>query len=301
MDVLSYVIGVQAGKKSGGGSGGSGGGGGGALPPGVYYENDGMGIPRARDKSFFPFNGNTYCLSADNAASAYKAGTTIYRYDGASWVSVVATPDMSYSAAQGPYAFFGGELNGKIHIKASKTHYVFDGTTLTKLNDLPSGELKLFIDGGKLMGTYSNNYYEWDETTDAWTLITVTTPSGVLIKDLWTVGNNTYASDYNKKHYRFNNNAWEDTGVVLGGFPDRTNHCVIGNKLYYYRSYTATDTVNRQAPLYCIDYETMTETKAGSVPKSTRLTLFKDGNNNLRYYDFTEADASNNIIHYIPE
>ena len=38
MDILSYVLGVQAGKKSGGGSGG----GGGSLEPGVYFKNSGI-------------------------------------------------------------------------------------------------------------------------------------------------------------------------------------------------------------------------------------------------------------------
>lgn len=162
MDISSFLIGLQAGKKSAGG--------GGLLPAGAYWKPLGMKFPNRYGQSWHTYQGNVYAVTS-SSASVYAG--QIYRLDGDTWTLVTSTSTY-WSIGRGS-AVNSIEFNGKLHIYggASKNHFVFDGTTMIAKNSFPTNVYSggsLFVENGTLkMSGDSYKVYAWDEATDTWT------------------------------------------------------------------------------------------------------------------------------------
>lgn len=138
-------------------------GGGGSLPAGAYWMQK-VYPPYITATEYFPFGNTEYYFAKPSSSS-----TTYNLYDYAD-----GAYNLIYSGIErgtGQHL----EYNGKIHgIGYNALHYVYNGSTLTKLNDIPgeslgNGHINRFVWNDNLYVYAKNKLYVWDEATDTWT------------------------------------------------------------------------------------------------------------------------------------
>lgn len=138
--------------------------GGGGLEPGVYYKRLDFFRYDSNPQTYIWFNGELYCFSHPETYVF-----DIYKRDGSAWNKIISQIKLNPGYLRPVF------LNGKMHIIGYKTHFVFDGTTITQLNDVPSTTTvdSSILYNGKLVIVDQTTFYEWEESTDTWkTLVT---------------------------------------------------------------------------------------------------------------------------------
>ena len=173
MDITSFVLGLQKGKSMGGSGGGS-------LPDGVYFSHA-TNLKASSDRPYiFELNGVKYCI-VNNTSS--NMTYTFYKWENNEWVIALDTFLGSSYADFNPFGGYSGriEYNGKYHFFGSEksSHYVFDGTTITRMADLPYtnyNDAVAVFNGNLLIPLMSSGYnggylHQWNEATDTWTKI----------------------------------------------------------------------------------------------------------------------------------
>lgn len=285
MNVSSFLIGYQAGKNSGGG----GSSGGGTLPAGVYWEQFKPYAPKAVTNYFFKYNGKLHLLSRQSSSSDLY---DIYEYSNGVYSIIASNLNILYGASG------VREYNGKIHFLAGgyEYHYVFDGGTLTRLNNLPTSATKneVFEWNGIL---YVHSYgtsavlYQWNESEDTWT------DSGIVQSEFYANG---YRFVYNDELYRLDSKKLykyvDGSAVLIKTFDFSTSlNMLIGDNLY-----STTSSVGI-VPIYKYNIATDTLTDLG-------LTPYFGSGGYLYYYDGTVRLAGGNstwrnnlILHEIAE
>ena len=144
--------------------------GGGSLPAGAYWESLDIPYPSLNLQSWFSFQGELYAFIGSYTTNCDI--TSISKYSNGTWSSVVSGINITFANPDNvPFV----EYNGKIHLYGSdsKSHYVFDGSTITRMNEIPDRlvDNSMFVQDGLLKAySYANGKaYFWDESTDTWT------------------------------------------------------------------------------------------------------------------------------------
>ena len=289
-DTISYVMGMNAAKGSGSSGGGTGGA---SFPEGVYFENDGMGVPTKYYRYIYEKNGTLYSVARTSDGNSPTYSAKLYKYADGAWTALVTASEFRWSCFTN-YNCFQCVINGKTHFLGGSNHGVIDeeNGTLTNLNYAPAS-LNYFIDNNRLFGESSGKFYSWDESTDTWTQEGT---SSFSTRRCFTINNKgycTYRSSGIVKLYEFDNMSWKDTGVVLVG--DAVRPFVVGSKLYYIYSSS-----NNQYMLACFDADTMTDRALGTVPYfGGAYCVFVYFNNKLRYCAPSYDDTINAVLHII--
>lgn len=238
-DVLSYAIGLQAGKGNGGGSSG----GGGALEPGAYFYR-----PDIKVKNYYQqwaeYNGEIY--SFRNTASGNTDYYTIEKLVDGEWTTVIDSCSLSSTQGNMNIMF----LNGKLHFVNNRNHYEFDGATVTKksnpVNNIDVG--KAAVADGKLYTYYSSGQilYEWNESADTWSGTSL--GSGYKGRTLLGCGKDLYLLDDSGNLSRYENGALTAVATLndyyLRWQPIYYNGCIY---------YASDDYQNKAGKLYKYD------------------------------------------------
>lgn len=251
-DPMSFVIGQQAGK-SGGSSGG-----GGSLPAGAYWKQIQPLVPVNKEHIFFVFNDVLYLCTKTSDGS----GFAIYKFSDEKYTFVTQVTNTYL------YPTIACELNGKVHLFVSNAsyHYVFDGTTITKMSNLSGSPYSgdFFVFNGTIYASYLNDTYQWNESSDTWTVSDLF-PSGykaenkgiflVHNNELYSIGDNITS----KQICKYENQSMVkilDMPVYASG---STVSYEKGKVYYIHDVFSPTD-------IYCYDIESNTIQKVGSVP-----------------------------------
>ena len=157
-DALSKVI-VEAVETGGGGSAG------GTLPAGIYWSQDGT-PPLNYPNTHFVFNGELYLWAATAASTST---TRVYKFSNGTYTQVVQGD--SFIAQASAYFLQIGNIT-HVFDQYGSYHYIFDGTSITKKNSLPTsccGGSALVMDGLLYIKAEYGGWYVWDESADSWT------------------------------------------------------------------------------------------------------------------------------------
>lgn len=212
--------------------------GGGTLPAGIYLSAPSERVPNTYRGKRFWFNGELYATSTNVAGAGYL--TRIYKWNGSSWILLLsATGSYGISDAKIDSASWKGlEYNGKFHFFDARHHAVFDGTTLTVMNDLPNDNSNINIYQNKLISFSYDAFalYEWNESDDTWTTIATFSehPSKCAV-----VSNELYFQESNKL-YKYIDGALMEIGTLLKTSMSEF-FAMNGNLYYMYRQSTRTE------------------------------------------------------------
>jgi hypothetical protein len=141
--------------------------GGGGLEPGVYFKRHEINCNGSYYQNWIWWNGELFCfrLPFNGDGTEYE----VFKQADGKWTKIIERMNMG-DGVSNPILF-----NGKLHFVSGTTHCVFDGASVTKLNNLPSGSnlsaRSSTVYGGKLLAVDSEKLYEWDESADSWTQI----------------------------------------------------------------------------------------------------------------------------------
>lgn len=218
--------------------------GGGSLLPGLYYLADSMPLPIRYGQRFFKYGGSLYLVA--RPAATGSGDTIIYKYENQSWTKLLEVPNATVNSD-----FVAIEFNGKLHFCAptggayNKKHSVYDGNTVTALNELPAycqGEA-YFVQDGKLKAySYkSYNVYVWDEETDSWESEANFGGSGEEKKYFTEYNGTTYCVDLKnlrissysdgKLTYLYDIGTSENP-TIINAFVGKYVYCTYPNRLY---------------------------------------------------------------------
>lgn len=168
MDITSYVMGMNAGKKSAGG----GGSGSGVLPAGCYLSVAEWGRPSSNRYKVFKYAGKMYATSCSYTGMGYMNRMYAFDEETGSWSLLLSSS--SYNglgdANIDTTGWSGAEYNGKFHFIDEKSHAVFDGSEVKASTSLPTyGTNGIAVYNGKLYGAcYNDGLYEWDDANSLW-------------------------------------------------------------------------------------------------------------------------------------
>lgn len=257
--------------------------GGGSLPSGGYWEQLTSVYPTYGNMICFIYDGNQYAV-AKKTSTASKF--SIYRYDGN--VLTLVSADTIYNSPQG-YNII--EHNNKVHFIGGygNYHHIFDGTTVTKLNDLPVvvypyctfiiNEDLYIVGNSSPYGTY-----KWDNSADTWTTVTI---SGIdqspkcfnYNGDTYLVKETFVTSKFIYDLYKID--VINGALIYIAELPDfYFDYVVIGNYLYY----------KKQMVIYKIDLKTYEQSAVCNAPANGYLY-----NHNGKLGMFGTGDYSRNI------
>ena len=234
MDIQSFLIGLQAGKNAGGDTGGDTGGG--LLPAGAYWEILDIRRVGSYGQRFVNFNGELFAMYDNYSGSASFVSIHKYSENTGTWTKVSDSP---YTTWNNSYSLCCVEHNGKLHFTGGETkvHIVFDGSTLTRLTDLPNyvAYASSFVqnDTLKTYSYYDGKVYAWDEATDTWTEEAVI-GSKYEYREFYNV-NGTVYSLMQKKLYSYTNGVLTQVNQ-LSESVKTTFGISIGNCLYLVES-----------------------------------------------------------------
>lgn len=191
MDILSFALGMNAGKASGGGSSG----GGGALPAGTYFEQIEPIMPGTYFGKHFVFKDELYLWQKTVSSGS---GCKYYKFANDQYTEILATD--SYAEPINTVVVLGD----LVHMITGTYHYVFDGSTQTRLNACPKGWNSVFVHNGELYGSYSSSsyLYKWKPDTDEW--VETDIPQ-LLVGATFVFNGEIYAIKYNKNLYQLKN------------------------------------------------------------------------------------------------
>lgn len=273
MDITSFVLGYKKGKAEGVS------GGGGSLPAGVYFSPSPIRAPTNYRHKRFMFNGELYagCSPYDAAGTI----NTIKKWDGSAWAEVVSVDETTHRLDSSNFTVV--ELNGKAHIISGKYHSIFDGTSITKSAGFSGlGGTYPVIWQGALYALRSDmgDFYKWDEQSEGWIQILATSK----MTELYTVNNQLYAKGKNSmyQNHMFQYENGEFVQKSTGAISISNTIFLKGNKRYAIQGYV----------LYCYDFDTHTETAAGTFPMAS-LFLITENANDISLIMAT-ASGSNN-------
>lgn len=137
--------------------------GGGGLEPGVYYKRYETYYNKSNPQTFIWYNNNLYVFTYSGSYLFDVIRNDGYR----KWTTIVSGYQMK--SVNMSHTVF---LNGKIHFAVGgKYHYVFDGETITQLNDIPTeNNIKsAVLYNGTIYAVDRYRLYAWEESTDTWT------------------------------------------------------------------------------------------------------------------------------------
>lgn len=257
MDITSFVLGYNKGKASGGGSGGGGtGGGGGAFAPGVYLKADYPKFPsKIPSAVLFELNGEIYLVQSVLTGTSGKQN--MYKLVNGAW-SLLLT-EFTYINETMYSVDTCAVHNGKAHLWTNKTHHlVFDGTTVTKLNDFPAlveGEMMASVNGVLYAYCKGNgSIYTWNEAEDTWTLLAKLNNKTYTLYYLLSVNNELRIID-SKKYCKLTDGALEQIGTAkeyVNIVRDGMLYCVstVSGISHLFRYDPATDSSTDLGPVF---------------------------------------------------
>ena len=187
-----------------------------------------------------------------------------YKWENGAWTLVLGESSFVDILA---HSYHEIVYNGKIHFAGNEStfHKAFDGTSLTTYNDIPQrvSSGAMFVQDNKLKA-YSNkdnSVYVWDETTDTWTSESTFSPLSSSYLYFYNVNGVIYAADLYEV-YVYDGSSLTQVGTQT--YPARfgSDAIVVGGKLYFYYSQTATKSV----VLCRYDTETNTVITLGGLP-----------------------------------
>lgn len=258
MNIKDFLLGYEAGVAQGGG----GNGGGGSFPTGLYWKDGGITMPTKYHQQWFSLNGEQYAI----ATSYSGAGNwgDIYKYTNGAWAKIITgTSANKYPATIGGMNIV--EYNGKVHMAGGETkrHKVFDGVSVTSMNDLPAycANRSMFVHNNTLK-YYSyddGSVYAWDETSDTWTVEATIASSYTYIN--FAVDNKTGNAYCTKSLtiYKYNGAALEEIGLCSKWGTALGIHN--GNLYYRHATYSYTPDA-----VYRFNIATGIETLIGFLP-----------------------------------
>ena len=183
--------------------------GGGSLPAGLYWEHANTKRLSKFTQRQFTFNGDIYLFSVPYTGSG--SDIIAYKLTDGDWINVVPQTRLYTSMIGGKMT----EYDGKLHLFTNKIHYVFDGTSFTRLNDLPENVVSCVVFNGQLL-THSNDnekIYVWDKSADAWNLY-AETGTGRYRSHYMFVYNGELYSYLSKNFYKLTDGKWVHNNVT---------------------------------------------------------------------------------------
>lgn len=279
MDITSYVMGMNAGKKSAGG----GGSGSGVLPAGCYLSVAEWSPPSDYRYKIAKLGEQIYAFAAEY--SGYGDGTInkVYKLDSETkkWSNII-------SLSSGVLDFrstLGVEYDGKLHLFYSKNHYVFDGATLTAYANLPiSGTIYPTIYNGKIYCYfYGKQLLEWDDANDSW--ITHETFSNEMT--CFSANGKLYITGYSSGNYI----VYE----YLDGILESKASCPGSGFLVYKNVIYNIDTNMDKSIIYKVNVSTGEVIEVGEIP-AFQYYFFSINTNDI---SFTGA-LNQNVKIYVP-
>lgn len=232
--------------------------GGGSLPAGLYWEQANMVFPSGISQFYyFTFANKLHCMGLTSTAETYN----LYEINGNEFIEK-ATGLYILNVGSGPM-----EYNGKIHFLGGggyTQHFVYDGTTLTKLNDVNYGAAKtdFFVYDGKLMYFYQNKFWEWNEASDTWTRsTTISKPSDVIVAKAFEANGEIYLLDYsNNKLFKYISGTFVEVGQFVNKYAYNLFTHIDG---FVYHLYSSSGSAINVYKLDCATYE---DVLIGQVP-----------------------------------
>ena len=189
-----------------------------------------------------PFTSQFYAVVYNDEMYAiiyYNAYTQLYKYDGSSWTWLETMSFYNFidRYSMGSTVIYNNELHllGGINSVYGKYHYKWDGTTWTRLDDLPywfsngsavvyNGEIHIF--GGNGSGYYKKEHYKFDGST--WTQLDdlpCDFEGGSAIvynNEIYLLGNSFSTNTNNKSFYKFDGSTWTQLDDLPYEFNGRT-------------------------------------------------------------------------------
>jgi len=161
------------------------------------------------------FNGNLHILSGGNYNIHYK-------WNKINWQAI--TPVLPYKSNNSNILIY----NNKIHVFSgaetgtANLHYEFDGTTWTRLPDIPSGysfyntacaifNNEIHVLGVKPTGGNANLHFKWDGTS--WTQVS-TLPVNVSYGNAIAYKNELHLIGGGTTHYKWNGTTWTQVSTL---------------------------------------------------------------------------------------
>lgn len=142
---------------------------GGGLEPGGYWTQKSLRPVYSYAKRRVTLNGVDYLINRNSSGSG--SSVNVYKIENGVYTMVTssATCYCNHSSMNAV------ELNGVLHLidSSASYHHVFNGTTITKKENLPSSAngICAFVHNNELYCHMGNDgFYKWDESTDSWSL-----------------------------------------------------------------------------------------------------------------------------------
>lgn len=187
-DIVSFIMGQQSASGGGGGGGGA---------DTIYVIATGHAMPNENYlQRWFMYNNSLYAVANQNNMNSV---VDFYKYENDAWTKIVSSFNLGLARMYTSHQFV--EYNGKIHISYSGAggmikHAVFDGTTVTLLNDYPATQHWIAVYKEKLIAAVSGYVYEWDEETDTWNQVMAN--DSIKADYLVVIGDNLYQYEWNR-------------------------------------------------------------------------------------------------------
>lgn len=266
--------------------------GGGTVPSGLYMKTYDATFPQKFGGKMYEMNGKTYLILGH-----YESGNvcTWYELSDGAFVSVLASTTWDCKSMEG---FRPLVLDGKIHCFEldRKKHFTFDPTTWTRtdLSDLPAKSYKNYccIYNGTLIVYCSDDkgLYEWDKTTDTWTLKATISGTYSMYCTPWVINGELYLLS-NNRWYHYDNGTIAEVGTM-----NYTPSVEVGVKEnWFYYVYSKNPHI-----VYKYDVVNGQEKKVGRIPYAKAISVcyseIQNDNFKLCFSDHTISSYCAEII-----
>lgn len=206
-------------------------GGGGGLEPGVYFKRHEIPCYGGYYQTWIWWKGELYCFRLPFNGNGVDH--EVFKRSGTSWSKIVERMTMC-DGVKNPLFF-----NGKIHIiGGNNMHLVFDGESVTALNNMPNGAYvgteSACVYDGKIVVSNGSAVYEWDESSDSWAQIATLDSAYQYNYFRLFVANGELYFNYNKSVYLYSNGTLTKVVELSGSFIRYIG--LIGKYLYVYNS-----------------------------------------------------------------
>ena len=239
--------------------------GGGTIPAGLYLSRLNIGVHKSNYyQQWFYYQGYYWFVGLESTGPGNQY--YFWKYIDGVWTNILGPVTISIGS---PTTCRIVEYQGKMHFLGgtTKLHYVFDGTTVTTLNQTTSDvyskgvvvcndELYYLADGSPY------GIYKWDPTSDSWS--TVLGFSGYSSRMLMSANGKLYYTEY-QDLYLVENGAATKIATLSNNFYIGANvgPWSVGDCIYF----ISTDHWKEVCKLSKYDTEKNTETVVGFMPK----------------------------------